>query len=340
MKVAILGELLGRAGLGDLPEITAVSGDPLGYRNRIRLHLDRATSALCYKERGAHRNLPVSECPIAAPSLEQALGDFRVVARAMNLGERSTEVEFFTNHDSSELLLSLWSARPATEAELRNIAEALPGLTGAAVFTARPARGRQRQEEEDATAAGPIAAWGAPSLTYAAAGERYRVSAGAFFQGNRFLVDTLVALATSRAQGRLAWDLYAGVGLFSKVLARSFEQVIAVEGAGPSSADLRANLPAHRTVQSGIAEFLRKPVRERPDFVLVDPPRAGMGAEITSLLSRIGPPLITYVSCDPATLARDLAALVSSGYRIRTLHMVDLFPQTYHLETVAHLGRE
>ncbi len=80
--------------------------------------------------------------------------------------------------------------------------------------------------------------------------------------------------------------------------------------------------------------------RERPDFLLVDPPRAGLGPEITSLLSRIGPPRITYVSCDPATLSRDLAALVDSGYRIRQLHMVDMFPETYHLETVAQLSLE
>ena len=351
MKVAILRETLERAKIKSVPEISAVSAEPLGYRNRIRLHIERARSALCYKQRASHRNLPVTECPIAAPLLERALEQCTSLSQRLRLGEHFAEIEFFVNHDESQLLLSLWASgiHGKLDAQLSRVAEALqesiPQLSGAAVFASKPQHAKQRRgapptEEDSGRGAGPIARWGAPSLTYHAAGEAYRVSLGSFFQGNRLLVDELVGLSTSGISGPVAWDLYAGVGLFSKVLARTFEQVIAVEGARQSSADLQQNLlgSGHRAVQSGTLEFLRKPRRERPDFVLVDPPRAGLGPEITSLLSRIGPPRITYVSCDPATLSRDLAALVDSGYRIRKLHMVDLFPQTYHLETVAQLS--
>ena len=343
MKVAILREALERAGLRDLPEIAPVFAAPLGYRNRIRLHIDRASSALCYKVRGSHRNLPVVECPIAVPLLQETLR----AAGSLRLGEHFDEVELFTNANSSELLLSLWARNPASgfDSRLAEIARALPGVTGAAVFAARPVQGRPKrisslEQDHEPLDGRPLAQWGRPAITYHAAGEQYRVSAGAFFQGNTHLVDDLVALATSGARGRTAWDLYAGVGLFARVLAQSFAEVIAVEGAGPSFTDLKENLalPGHRAVQSGILEFLSRPLRERPDFVLVDPPRAGLGPEVTSLLSRIGPQQITYVSCDPATLSRDLTALVSSGYQILNLHMVDLFPQTYHLETVAQLS--
>ena len=353
MKVAILRETLERAKIAGIPEIHSVSGEPLGYRNRIRMHIDRATSALCYKQRASHRNLPVVECPIAAPLLARALAHCIRLFKRLCLGKHFAEVEFFVNHDESQLLLSLWTAGASSkfDAELRAVAEGLqasiPEFCGAAVFASRPPRDKPRRgsppaDEDVSSGAGPLAQWGAPDLTYRAAGESYRVSSGSFFQGNRLLVDDLVALATSGRSGRLAWDLYAGVGLFSKVLARQFNEVIAVEGAGPSFADLRENLQGsnHRAVRSGTLEFLRMRGRERPDFLLVDPPRAGLGPEITSLLSRIGPPRITYVSCDPATLSRDLAALVDSGYRIRQLHMVDMFPETYHLETVAQLSLE
>jgi 23S rRNA (uracil1939-C5)-methyltransferase len=196
-------------------------------------------------------------------------------------------------------------------------------------------------------------------MTYQVAGVDYRVSLGAFFQVNRGLVGTLVELATHRRSGLLAWDLYAGVGLFSRVLASRFEQVVAVEAAPTAYQDLRANLGLpHQAICSGTLEFLRReaarphagksrgskpvftpPRSVLPDFVLVDPPRAGLGEEAARLLSQIGPGEITYVSCDPATLSRDLRVLVNSGYKLNEIHLIDLFPQTFHLETVAMLSR-
>jgi 23S rRNA (uracil1939-C5)-methyltransferase len=184
---------------------------------------------------------------------------------------------------------------------------------------------------------------GEQSLAYAAAGCEYRVSLGSFFQVNRFLIDPLIELVRQDASGALAWDLYAGVGLFSVALATRFDQIVAVESAPSSVRDLRHNLQGkqHRVVASATLDFLRRAragKEKTPDLVVVDPPRAGLGKEVTTLLAAIRPRHITYVSCDPATLSRDLKSLLDSGYHLRTVRMVDLFPQTFHLESVATLS--
>jgi 23S rRNA (uracil1939-C5)-methyltransferase len=125
------------------------------------------------------------------------------------------------------------------------------------------------------------------------------------------------------------------VGLFSRPLARTFQLVVAVEAAAH---DLSRSFkgPGKRAVETTAVEFLRSAAvqRERPDLIVMDPPRAGVGAEACALLARISSPEIVYVSCDPVTLARDLKLLVASGYNVAEIHMVDMFPQTFHLETV------
>jgi 23S rRNA (uracil1939-C5)-methyltransferase len=194
-----------------------------------------------------------------------------------------------------------------------------------------------------------IAQWGAPSLAYHAAGFDYRVDHGAFFQVNRWLVDGLTEAVASgrfarnadRQRSDLAWDLFAGVGLFARKLAEGFGRVIAVESAASATAALAANLrgTGGSAVHATTLDFLRRNKTDRPDLIVVDPPRAGLGTEITALLGGIGAPALTYVSCDPATLARDLRALLASGYAIESLTLADLFPQTFHLESVVHLRR-
>jgi 23S rRNA (uracil1939-C5)-methyltransferase len=189
-----------------------------------------------------------------------------------------------------------------------------------------------------------VAQWGEPFLAYHAAGFDYRVDHGAFFQVNRWLVDGLVDAVTAEKKGAVAWDLFAGVGLFARRLTESFARVIAVESAPPAVAALKENL--HDTtgtaVSSAALDFLHRNQSnkgERPDLIVVDPPRTGLGAEITGLLVEVGAPELTYVSCDPATLARDLRALLASGYEIQSTTLADLFPQTFHLETVVHMRR-
>ena len=339
LKAAILREMLERAHLRDVPEIGILQGDPIGYRNRIRLHVDRTSSLLCYKQRGSHVNLVVKECPIAAPVLQSALKRIQAQATNWRLGEWADEVELFTNAEQSETLVTLWTRRSKRDADgylqqlWPQLREAIPEIMGAAVVGS--GEGKHKSGSV-------LAKMGKQALAYRATGTEYRVSLGSFFQVNRLLIDGLVERVTKGRSGALVWDLYAGVGLFARALARGFERVVAVEAAASSVADLRHNLGApHRVVAAATLEFLRGARAEgqpRPDLVVVDPPRAGLGKEISGLLSQIGPRHITYVSCDPATLSRDLKSLVESGYHLTDVTMVDLFPQTFHLESVAMLS--
>jgi 23S rRNA (uracil1939-C5)-methyltransferase len=211
----------------------------------------------------------------------------------------------------------------------------VPELTGAGAAILATKAPQQRAKKME-----PLASWGANGLAYTAAGEKYWVSRGGFFQVNRFLIDKFVQLVTDGRHGSLAWDLYAGVGLFSRALAKEFQQVVGVETAGDDLTNLFKG-PGMRAVQSTTVEFLRSAVvqRDRPDLIVMDPPRAGVGAEVCSLLARVAALEIVYVSCDPVTLARDLRTLVQSGYRIAEMHLVDMFPQTFHLETIVVLRR-
>jgi 23S rRNA (uracil1939-C5)-methyltransferase len=170
--------------------------------------------------------------------------------------------------------------------------------------------------------------------------EGFRVSRNSFFQVNRFLIDRLVESAVADAQGGWAVDLYAGVGLFSVKLAERFAKVTAVESSGSGFRDLEHNIAQrglsvaaeNRNVEDYLAGL-----EETPDFILADPPRAGLGKLVVKELARIRAPRLTIVSCDPATLARDLQGLIAENYRIEKITLVDLFPQTFHLETVVEL---
>lgn len=163
----------------------------------------------------------------------------------------------------------------------------------------------------------------------------FRVSRNSFFQVNRFLVDRLVECAIGDASGQWAVDLYAGVGLFSVKLAERFAKVIPVESGGSSFRDLEHNF-APTAVKANVEDYLAG-LDETPDFILADPPRAGLGKLALKELVRIRAPRLTIVSCDPATLARDLHGLIAENYRIDKVTLVDLFPQTFHLETVVEL---
>ena len=176
------------------------------------------------------------------------------------------------------------------------------------------------------------------------AGINYGFGVRSFFQGNRLLVEELVKEAIGDAAGKLAVDLYAGVGLFSLQLAKTFEQVCAVEGnktaANHGAENVRLNgLNNVRYEPISVEAWLKYKSAEvpRPDFALLDPPRSGAGVQVIERLAAMAPPDLTYVSCDPATLARDLRLLIDYGYRIDSITALDMFPQTFHVETVVRL---
>jgi len=169
--------------------------------------------------------------------------------------------------------------------------------------------------------------------------QEFRVSRNSFFQVNRFLIDRLVDCAVGAHSGNQALDLYAGVGFFAKALADRFGQVTAVESGKSAYRDLVHNLGERVASENATVEEYLGRLETSPDLILADPPRAGLGKPVVSELIRLQPPVLVIVSCDPATLSRDLQALIAHGYRIETITLVDLFPQTFHLETVVQLRR-
>ena len=198
--------------------------------------------------------------------------------------------------------------------------------------------------DEGVGLAPPVEESHARAQTRTMGGERYSFDAECFFQINHALLDALVREGLRDASGHTALDLYCGVGLFTLPLARRFKRVWGVEGNARAARFARRNLAQAglenaRVEASPVGDWLERRVAEpfAADFVLLDPPRAGADAQTLAALISLRPAHISYVSCDPATLARDLRALTDSGYHLASVHALDMFPQTHHVETVVHL---
>ena len=296
---------------------TALGGTGIGYF--------RANStALC----------AVEDCSILSPLLLKTLLALRAAAAAGALPRELREIEAFAGAADSKLLVTATFAGfpPRAQELVEKFRATLPEIES--LLFHDPTRERMELD-------------GPGFVECEAAGSTYRVGHFSFFQVNRFLADELVRqVVDSEDEGRLALDLFAGVGLFSVPLAKRFARVVAVEANPAAARDLETNTSG-RVARSGrvievraadVEQFLQK-MKEKPDLVLLDPPRAGLTPGTVKHLARIAPARITYVSCDPPTLARDLAAFVKSGYEISAVHLFDLFPQTFHMEAVVGLRR-
>lgn len=188
--------------------------------------------------------------------------------------------------------------------------------------------------------AGQIVLAGDDALVMEVKGRAFRVSAGAFFQVNTGqaagMVDTLLQSLELPPHTTLL-ELYAGVGLFSAFLAARVERLVAVEASPAACDDFAVNLDEFDNVELyvGAAEDILPGLELQPDVVLADPPRAGLDKVVLDALLRLQPRQIAYVSCDPATLARDAKRLLQGGYRLITAQPIDMFPQTYHIESIS-----
>ena len=347
-KAEILRETLRRTAKLELAtEIVVHPSQPWRYRNRTRMRLQHTPAfAVGYFRGSSHELLPVESCPISSPLINQAIAAVWELGRAGKVPSTMHGLQYFANHDDSAMLAELY-VRPQSEAgEAERFARALMSqlgaVSGVALFATSPVEDESRQlaplssvRNEDA------AVTGAASIIYHAVGHDYRVSAGSFFQTNRFLVDELVQVATAGAAGQCALDLYAGVGLFTLPLAAQFTEVVAVEASPHAVADLKHNAAGNvKPFRAATEAFLeQQAARLKPDFILLDPPRAGLGDKATAALGRVSAGQVTLVSCDPATLSRDLRQLLESGFRVEQAHLFDLFPQTAHMETVVRLVR-
>jgi 23S rRNA (uracil1939-C5)-methyltransferase len=179
-------------------------------------------------------------------------------------------------------------------------------------------------------------------ITLTAAGASYRFSAEAFFQGNKYLIETLIATAIGDASGEYALDLYSGVGLFTLPLARRFKRVTAVEDHPLAVEFARKNIANAalgnvEVVTKPVGKYLSERSGDEIDFALLDPPRFGTEKRTVLDLIRLRPRIVSYVSCDPSVLARDLRRFLDDGYTIESITAIDLFPQTHHVETVVRL---
>jgi tRNA/tmRNA/rRNA uracil-C5-methylase (TrmA/RlmC/RlmD family) len=169
----------------------------------------------------------------------------------------------------------------------------------------------------------------------------YRLSTSAFFQVNRHLLATMLRLAGGRAARvrakRLAIDLYAGVGFFTLPLTKMFDRVIAVEGSDVSQKFARINAQRAEVVHESVESFAAR--MPAADLIFLDPPRAGAQRGVISAIGDRAREMICYLSCDPVTFSRDANRLIASGWRITSLDLLDLFPNTHHVETLASFER-
>jgi 23S rRNA (uracil1939-C5)-methyltransferase len=359
-KQAMLLDLMHQGGLRDQPSVTTHVAEPWQYRNRARMRIEASgTEAvqIGYYQRASHAFLAIEECPIVSPLIWQTATAVRDLVRQgkAKLPVGGASFELFANGDESALQLSFQLDTTVATVDrdaprdLRSLCDALrmqiPQLIGAGLSVGAvpdPSKPRRVQETERVE----IARWGDAALRYQVAGRDYTITRNAFFQVNRFLTRTMVETVLGNRTGVLAWDIFAGAGLFSVPLAERFDRVIAVEIGEPAASDLAAHLrasgPQHVARRSTALDFLREQTKKAArsqDLIVLDPPRAGLGTPTVQALLQAGAQEIVYVSCDAGTFTRDAKPLVESGYALTELHLLDLFPQTFHTETIAVFRR-
>jgi 23S rRNA (uracil1939-C5)-methyltransferase len=347
IKTAILKENLRRLAKLELTsEIEVHASPPWNYRNRTRLQVRPDGFTLGYFKGSSHEVLAVEQCPISSPLINRAIEALWKLGRDGKVPAELREVELFANEDDTKLQVELYGDPHLEKAKRTKSGQAFgerlrveqPEVVSVYLFAQNlgVARGAQAPVNEE-----PDWTVGAGEFRYRTKAAQFRVSGGSFFQVNRFLVEELVNIVTANRSGDLALDLYAGAGLFSAGLAASFRHIVAVESSQSSAGDLQYNsAPNVKAVRATVDDYLAaKGARVRPDLVVLDPPRAGLGDRAARELAKLETRRVTYVSCDPATLARDLVQLTGGGFRVEQVHLVDLFPQTYHIESVVQLAR-
>jgi len=342
-KIEILRETLSRmGGVNWTGEITPHTAEPLHYRNRAQWAVRNANPrALGYYLPESNAIVPIDRCYVISPTLADTFGKLQEITRSGSLPAEVLEIEAFVDSADSKVALNVaFKEFRNPVAELTKLFhDTVPALHSLLLLD---------QKKNRFELSGP------GYLIQEAGGYQFRVSHLSFFQVNRFLVEDLLRTVIAGAKGDLALDLYAGVGFFTLPLTKSFQRVVSVDANLSATRNLRENADTADTsivsqhVQT--EEFL-KTATEAPDFVVLDPPRAGLGQVSAQKLADLGPKEIAYLSCDPATLARDLAILMQTPrkpadsartahrYETSSVDFFDLFPQTYHIEALVRLRR-
>ena len=341
LKKEILRETLSRLGgvSWDAP-IVEHAAEPFGYRNRAQWAVRQGMPhALGYFLPESSVVLPIDECPVLSPLLAKTFLKLQDLTRSGTLPAGVQEIEAFADSRDEKIALNVAFDRFQKPAEeiVSSFRNALPQIESLLLLD---------QKKNKFELSGP------GYLTQKAGGYEYRVSHLSFFQVNRFLIEDLLKSVVASARGEQALDLYAGVGFFTVPLAKTFQNVVSVDANLAATRDLRANAElagvAITSHNVHVEDFLRN-TKDKPEFVVLDPPRAGLGAQAAKHLAELGAGEIVYLSCDPSTLARDLSVLTntprktnevarpSNRYEITEMHLFDLFPQTFHIETLVRL---
>ena len=342
-KLEILRETLARmGGVTWTGEIKTHTAEPLHYRNRAQWAVRNANPrALGYYLPESNAIVPIDRCDVLSPTLADTFARLQEIARTGSLPSEALEIEAFVDSADSKIALNVAFkefTRPVAELT-KLFQDTVPALNSLLLLD---------QKKNRFELSGP------GYLIQEAGGYQFRVSHLSFFQVNRFLVDDLLQSVIAGAKGDLALDLYAGVGFFTLPLTKTFQRVVSVDANLSATRNLRENADtADRSIVSQhmqTEEFL-KTATEAPDFVVLDPPRAGLGQASAQKLADLGPKEIVYLSCDASTLARDLAVLMQTQrkpadsaptahrYEIQSVDFFDLFPQTYHIEALIRLRR-
>ena len=342
-KEEILRETLRRIGQIDWPEeIHVHSAQPWGYRNRAQWKVrpveakgaDANRMEVGYFAPNSTALVPVNDCPILAPTLLKTLLALCDAGSAGLLPRSLREVEAFATPATADapprlLLTATFAGFPSrSEDFIQKIATALPKCDSLLLHD---------PSHERMELIGP------GLVEYTVGFATFRVGHFSFFQVNDFLVSKLAEEVVARAgNGKLALDLYAGVGLFTAPLAKAFTRVVTVESNPAATRDLESNTRAQGSVEvrtTDVEKFLAH-YTDQSDLVVLDPPRAGLAPGVAQRLIRLAPERMIYVSCEPPTLARDLKLFRESGYKLRNVQLFDLFPQTFHIETLVELEKE
>jgi 23S rRNA (uracil1939-C5)-methyltransferase len=316
-KTGIVAEQMRRIGGFEASPIEPAtpSPDPWNYRNHMQLSLT-GEGRLGFVEAEGRRVFAIEECHLPQPSLVDLWP--RLELGAVPGLDR---VALRAGADDDLLVILHGEGNPDVDLHIDlPISVVWLGPGGAAVLG------------------------GDGYLAARVSGRAYRVSAGSFFQVNDALAGELVARVhefLDVQSGEVIFDLYAGVGLFSAGMAERGASVIAVEESPWAASDFEVNLHEFDTVTlyEAPVEQALPAIDEKPDAVLVDPPRSGLSREALDLIVEAGPERLVYVSCDPATMARDAKRLSAAGFKLIRVIPIDLFPQTFHIETISSWRR-
>jgi 23S rRNA (uracil1939-C5)-methyltransferase len=336
LKEAVLRESLRRAGAAWDGPIATTPSPEAGWRSRATFHVDaRARSVrVGLHAEGSRRVVELARCLQVSEAMNAILdGLRRRLEERLELARRIENVSLAEGSDGAGVVACLEGRLgPEDAPEALALAET-PGLAGLGMMSGPPGRGRF------------VLLRGVDHARSVVLGISFRAHVRSFFQGNRFLVEPLAARVVELVEpGGSLLDLFAGVGLFALALARRAERVVGVEASASAVEDAVANAReaglAHvRFREADAAQALASLPVEGAERIVLDPPRAGAGPELCRAIAERAPEAVVYVSCDPPTLGRDLQAFARAGYRPRSVDAFDMFPDTFHLETISELRR-